>query len=59
MSQEDDGIRTRRRRWHILAEDGALFGLTEKESAELARLEQEFGESGLAEEMRTAIGDQA
>jgi hypothetical protein len=39
--------RERRRRWSILAEDGAIFGLTERETAELAQLEAEFGPSGL------------
>jgi hypothetical protein len=45
----------RRRRWTTLAEDGAVFGLTAKESAEMARLEAEFGPSGLAAEMRQEL----
>jgi hypothetical protein len=36
-----------------LAEDGAVFGLTPAESAELARLEAELGPSGLAAEKRS------
>ena len=43
----------RRRRWATLAEDGAIFGLTAKESAELAAREAEFGPSGLAAEHRS------
>jgi hypothetical protein len=43
----------RRRRWKILAEDGEVFGLTPAESAELARLEGEFGPTGLGAEMRS------
>lgn len=42
----------RRRRWGILAEDGAIFGLTAGETAELAALEREFGASGLGVEFR-------
>jgi hypothetical protein len=45
----------RRRRWRILAEDGEVFGLTPKETAELAELEVEFGPSGLADEFRAKV----
>jgi len=48
-----DARRRRRRRWGVLAEDGAIFGLTVAESAELARLEAEFGSSPLPAEMRS------
>jgi len=53
MMDEEDQKRWRKRRWHILQEDGAIFGLTPKESAELAALEEEFGLTGLAKEMRS------
>lgn len=58
MDDDEDAIKARRRRWHILQEDGAIFGLTPKESAELARLEQEFGDSGLPQEMRSEPDDE-
>jgi hypothetical protein len=50
---ERDRRDQRIRRWMTLAEDGAIFGLTRAESAELARLEHEFGHSGLAQGMRS------
>jgi hypothetical protein len=50
---EADARDRRIRRWMTLAEDGAVFGLTPAESAELARLEAELGPSGLAAEMRS------
>jgi hypothetical protein len=43
----------RRRRWTVLAEDGAVFGLNAAQSVELKRLEDEFGPTGLAEEFRS------
>lgn len=53
MTTEDDDKRTRQRRYEILCEDGAVFGLTPRESAELAELEKEFGPSGLSQDMRS------
>jgi hypothetical protein len=54
---DDEHDRDRRdwrlRRWMTLAEDGATFGLTAAESAELGRLEAEFGDSGLPQDMRS------
>jgi hypothetical protein len=43
----------RRRRWGILTEDGAIFGLTRAETGELTLLEREFGPSGLPDQFRT------
>lgn len=53
MSCKDLGYDHRLRRWYILSEDGKVFGLTRSESAELARLEREFGKTDLPKEMRS------
>lgn len=50
---DDDNKTWRRRRWNILKDDGAVFGLTHAETAELEDLEKEFGDSGLAKEFRS------